>query len=67
MWKYRFDQATEVKRCADVLLHDHPLRITDVQIIMAAGGVRRINDTIRIVKNGRTQQYMQVWLTFQSR
>jgi len=27
----------------------------------------RVKDTIRINKDGRTQEYMQVWLTFQSR
>jgi hypothetical protein len=36
-----------------------------LQIITTAGGVSRIKITFRILKNGRTQQYMQESLTFQ--
>jgi hypothetical protein len=35
-----------------------------LQIVMAAGWFRRINDTIRIVKDGCTQEDMQVLLIF---
>ena len=35
-----------------------------LQIVTASGGVRRINDTIRILKDGRTQEYMQECTTF---
>jgi len=38
-----------------------------LQIVTAAGGIRRINDSIRILIDGRNQGYMQEWLTFQSR
>jgi hypothetical protein len=31
-----------------------------LQIVTAAGGIRRINDTFSILKDERTQQYMQV-------
>jgi hypothetical protein len=34
-----------------------------LQIITVAGGFRRVNDTIRIVKDGHTQGYMQVSMT----
>jgi len=33
---------------------------------MAAGGVWRINDAFSILKDWRTQGYMQVVMTFQS-
>jgi hypothetical protein len=33
-----------------------------LQIVTATGGIRRINDTIRILKDGRNQGYMQEWL-----
>ena len=36
-----------------------------LQIVTAAEGIRRINDTLRILKDGRNQGYMQVSLTFQ--
>ncbi len=35
-----------------------------LQIVTAAEWFRRINDTIRILKDGSTQEYMQVLLTF---
>lgn len=36
-----------------------------IAIFTAAGGVMRIKDTFSIVKDGRTQEYMQVSMTFQ--
>jgi len=49
------------EKYAVLFLHDSLLRITDyrLQIITAAGCVRRVNDTIHILKDGRTQEYMQ--------
>ena len=35
-----------------------------LQIVTAAGGIRRINDTMRILKDGRNQGYKQVSLRF---
>lgn len=33
---------------------------------MSEGAVTRVNDIIRIVKNGQTHDYMQVWLSFKT-
>lgn len=43
----------------NVSLVDYRLRI-----ITAVEGVRRINDTVRIIEDGCTQGYMQVCMTF---
>ncbi len=58
-------EVTEAIRCAEMFLHDG---IFGLQIANSYGcreGFRRINDTISIVKDGRTQQYCKLSLTFQ--
>lgn len=49
---------------AGVFLNERLLRITDCKLLRLLGGFRRINDTNRIHKDGRTHDYMQVSIIF---